>query len=593
LSANHAKFHYFDLAVGSASHRNNLRSEAEINWKAFEGKVDVYDSLYRFPVALKEHFEVNKTVAGYTGEVWSEALVFDIDNENLEEALRDTRKFLHRLGSGFGVSRESISVYFSGAKGFHVYLPASLFGGFEPSANLPRLHAKLARRLAWPLKVDPSIYERQRIFRLANTINAKTGLFKIFLTKDEISNLSIDVIRELATSARLAPKHLDRFKEVPKLVALKAECATEQVLTPSLPVLNIPATASKLCIDSMLKGVKKGDRHNAAFRLADYWKKQGCLPDVTVANLVSWNKLNEEKDDQEPHFRQIVKDVYSRAYDYGCHDPILDSKCESACHLYPAKTGQKPVAQSFHKFMKPVRMADIVSTPIEWLWHPFVPSGKVTLIEGDPDIGKSWTLLKIVSTLTRGDSLPRSRKLESANALLLMGEDSLGDTIKPRLEVMGCDISKVFALDGALTLNPDGLKTIEAAVVDTQAKVVVIDPLVAYMGSDVDMNRANHMRAMMGALGKIAEKTNSAIICLRHLTKGSDASKDSGSKGNPLYRGIGSIDLAASVRSVIRVEKFPDSEIRFLYQIKNNVGPKGGPVYYELTRAAGLIWKAV
>ena len=585
-----ASFPYFDLAVGSASHRNNVQSEESFDLTKLEGKVDVYDSLYRFPFAFKEHFEVNKTVAGYTGDVWSEALVFDVDNENLEEALKDTRKLVGRLVSDFGIPRGAIGVYFSGAKGFHIYLPASLFGGFEPSPNLPRLHAKLARRLAWPLKVDPSIYERNRIFRLVNTINAKTGLFKIHLTRDELSNLSIDVICELAKTARAVPD-LDTFNAVPKLVSLKAELITETPKAPPLPVL--PATASKLCIDSMLKGVKKGERHNAAFRLADYWKKQGCLPDVTVANLVSWNKLNEEKDDQEPHFRQIVKDVYSRAYDYGCHDPILDSKCESACHLYPAKTGQKPVAQSFHKFMKPVRMADIVSTPIEWLWHPFVPSGKVTLIEGDPDIGKSWTLLKIVSTLTRGDSLPRSRKLESANALLLMGEDSLGDTIKPRLEVMGCDISKVFALDGALTLNPDGLKTIEAAVVDTQAKVVVIDPLVAYMGSDVDMNRANHMRAMMGALGKIAEKTNSAIICLRHLTKGSDASKDSGSKGNPLYRGIGSIDLAASVRSVIRVEKFPDSEIRFLYQIKNNVGPKGGPVYYELTRAAGLIWKAV
>lgn len=587
-----ARFPYFDLAVGSASHRNNLKSETDFNWKELEGKVDVYDSLYRFPVAFKEHFEVNKTVAGYTGEVWSEALVFDIDNEQLEEALKDTRKLLHRLSSDFGIPREAITVYFSGAKGFHVYLPASLFGGFEPSPTLPRLHAKLARRLAWPLKVDPSIYERQRIFRLVNTINAKTGLFKIYLSQEEISDLSLPVIMEMAKSPRSVPDP-ELFQPVPKLQALKAESATEAP-APSLPVVNTPASAQKLCIDKMLKGVQKGERHNAAFRLADFWKKQGCVPEVTIQNLVAWNKLNEEKDDQEPHFRQVVKDVYSRAYDYGCHDPLLDAKCDTACHLYPAKIGQKIGQTAAPVKLKPVKMADIVSTPIEWLWKPFIPSGKCTLLEGDPDIGKSWTLLKIVTTLTRGEALPRSRTLEPANALLMMGEDALGDTIKPRLEVMGADISRIFALDGALTLSAEGLRTIEAAITETQSKVVVIDPLVAYMGGDVDMNRANHMRAMMGGLGKVAERTNSAILCLRHLTKGSSSNKDDGkSKSNPLYRGIGSIDLAAAVRSVIRVERMPDSELGFLYQIKNNIGPKGNPVYYELTRDKGLVWKAI
>ena len=584
-----ARFPYFDLAIGSASHRNNVQSETSFDLKELEGKVDVYDSLYRFPAEFKEHFEVNKTVSGYDGEVWSDYLVFDIDNEKLEEALKDTRKLVYRLCSDFYIPAVDIDVYFSGAKGFHVYIPASLFGGFEPSPTLPRLQAKLARSLAWPLKVDTSIYERNRIFRRVNTINSKTGLFKIYLTSEELSDLSLLAILEKATSARWFPhRKTSAASVVPKLQALKASNLTDaREISSSLPVL-IPHSP-KLCIDKILGGVKKGERHNAAFRLADYWKKQGCVPDIAVENLVSWNKLNEEKDDQETHFRKIVKDVYSRAYDYGCHDPLLDAKCDSNCYLYPSKIGQKPVAQ---KFMKPVRMADIVSTPIEWLWHPFVPGGKITLIEGDPDIGKSWTLLKIVSTLTRGDSLPRSRKLEAANALLLMGEDALGDTVKPRLEVMGCDISKVFALDGSLTLNPDGLKTIEAAVVETRAKVVVIDPLVAYMGVDVDMNRANHMRAMMGALGKIAEKTSSSVLCLRHLTKGSSSGKDEG-RGNPLYRGIGSIDLAASVRSVIRVEKMPDCDLRFLYQIKNNVGPKGDPVYYELTRDRGLVWKAV
>jgi hypothetical protein len=588
------RFPYFDLAIGSPANRNNLKSEIGFNWKELEGAVDAYDSLYRFPVEFKEHFEANKTVAGYAGEVWSKALVFDIDNENLEKALKDTRKLLHRLYWDFGISRCDIDVYFSGAKGFHVYLPASLFGGFEPSPRLPRLHAQLARYLADPLRIDASIYERNRIFRRVNTINSKTGLYKIYLTSNELSDLSLPVILELAKRARWFPEPGRSPGAVPKLHALKAEMLAESPRQ-SLPVINTPATSSKLCIDSMLKGVSKGERHNSAFRLADYWKKQGCVPDIAVANLVSWNKLNEEKDDQEDHFRKIVKDVYSRAYDYGCHDPLLDAKCDVACYLYPAKSGQVSRQNGViaRHFMKPIKLSDIVSTPIEWLWHPFIPSGKVSLIEGDPDIGKSWTLLKIVTALTRGDKLPRSRQLEPGTALLMMGEDALADTVKPRLEVMGCDIGRVFALDGALSLNSDGLQTIEAAIAETKAKVVVIDPLVAYMGSDVDMNRANHMRAMMGALGKVAERTRSAIICLRHLTKGSESSRDSGNKGNPLYRGIGSIDLSASVRSVIRVEKFPDSEIRFLYQIKNNVGPKGDPVYYELTRDRGLVWKAI
>ena len=183
---------------------------------------------------------------------------------------------------------------------------------------------------------------------------------------------------------------------------------------------------------------------------------------------------------------------------------------------------------------------------VEWLWYPYIPYGKLTLLQGDPGDGKSTFMINIASALTRGGLLPDGKKLEQIGNVIYQGaEDNVGDTIKPRLEEAGADCDRVAFIDDAdmgLTFIDDRL---EKTIRSFQAKLLVLDPLQAFMPSNADMQNASHVRSIMRKLGKVAEKHKCAVVMIGHMTKSSG--------GKRLYRGLGSIDIAAICRSVLIV----------------------------------------
>jgi hypothetical protein len=222
-----------------------------------------------------------------------------------------------------------------------------------------------------------------------------------------------------------------------------------------------------------------------------------------------------------------------------------------------------------------VRMADVQAESVEWLWFPYIPLGKLTLIEGDPGLGKSWLSCALAAACASGRGLPRTDPREPRNVLLLSAEDGLSDTIRPRLDGMKADLSRIFALDGAVIFNDAGLLQVEAAIIEYAPALVIIDPLVAYLGATVDLHKANEVRAVMTNLARLAEKYASAILGVRHLTKGS--------KDRAIYRGIGSIDFTAACRSVLLVGSDPDDfNKRAIVQIKNNLAQLGNAVGYTI-----------
>lgn len=222
-------------------------------------------------------------------------------------------------------------------------------------------------------------------------------------------------------------------------------------------------------------------------------------------------------------------------------------------------------------------MADINAEAMSWLWPPYIPKGKVTLMEGDPGIGKSWVSLAIATAITLGKDLLGQEPSEPANVLIASAEDGLGDTIRPRLDTMGADVSRVFAIDGALTLDEGGFGLLEGYIERVRPALLIIDPLVAYLGADVDIHRANETRAVMAQMARLAEKFDVAILAVRHLTKGG--------MSKPIYRGLGSIDFTAACRSVLLAGC--DSENphnRALVHIKSNLSPAGPSIGYELRK---------
>jgi len=245
--------------------------------------------------------------------------------------------------------------------------------------------------------------------------------------------------------------------------------------------------------------------------------------------------------------------------------------------------------------LKIIRMSDVQSEPVDWLWEPYIPYGAITLIQGDGEMGKTTVSLAIAAAVTRGEPLPVvsdaidgfrdgcgfSAPAFPENVIVQNGEDSYSRTIKPRLEKLGADCDRVFTIcdeDVALTYTD---KRIEQTIIETNAKLVIIDPVQAFWGK-ANMNAANGVRPVLKQLGAVAERTGCAIILVGHLRK---------SGGKSTYRGLGSIDIFAAARSVLAVGRVENgSDIRIMVHQKSNLAPSGPAQIFGIDPITGFYW---
>ena len=227
-----------------------------------------------------------------------------------------------------------------------------------------------------------------------------------------------------------------------------------------------------------------------------------------------------------------------------------------------------------------VCMADVQSEEVEWLLYPYIPLGKLTIIEGDPDEGKSFLILAIASAISNGHGLPFGKMEETGNILLLSAEDGRADTIRPRLDLLGADVSKIFAVTASLTLDEVGFEQLERIIEKRQIKLVLFDPLFAYVGGKTDINQDNKVRAITTRLSDIAEENRCAIVALRHLSKAQQR--------NAKSAGSSSIAWTAAARSVLLVGHEPDDETsRGFVHTKHNLSPKSAAQGYRIESVNG------
>ena len=244
--------------------------------------------------------------------------------------------------------------------------------------------------------------------------------------------------------------------------------------------------------------------------------------------------------------------------------------------------------------LKLINMEQVEIEKIDWLLYPFIPFGKVTIGQGDPGEGKTTMVLQIIAKLTKGEAvLPsdsdesaleeKTMVLEPVNVIYQTAEDGLGDTIKPRLLSAGADCSRVMVIDDgdqALTMMDARL---EEAIIQTKARLVVLDPIQGFLGADVDMHRANEIRPLMKRVALLAEKYHCAIILIGHMNKNSN--------GKSSYRGLGSIDFQAAARSVLIVGRIKDEpEIRVVCHVKSSLAPEGKTIAFRLDKDTGFEW---
>ena len=230
--------------------------------------------------------------------------------------------------------------------------------------------------------------------------------------------------------------------------------------------------------------------------------------------------------------------------------------------------------------VKIIRMSDVELTPVEWLWKPYLPFGKLSVLQGNPGEGKTYFAMHLAAACTNGKLLPN---MEPFNVIYQTAEDGLGDTVKPRLIEAGADLDRVLVIDDSdvqLTLSDE---RIEKAIIENNARLVIIDPIQAYLGADVDMNRANEVRPIFMRLGQVAQRTGCAILLIGHLNKAAGMQS--------LQRGLGSIDIAAAVRSVMFIGKLKhDPTMRILTHEKSSLAPPGLSLAFSLGDEGGFRW---
>ncbi|MCQ2517018.1 MAG: AAA family ATPase [Saccharofermentans sp.] len=231
-----------------------------------------------------------------------------------------------------------------------------------------------------------------------------------------------------------------------------------------------------------------------------------------------------------------------------------------------------------------INFKDVPAVPVDWLWYPYIAFGKISLIHGNAGDGKTFLSLKIAADCSNGTPLPGNpRECNPIKIIYQSAEDGLSDTIKPRLIDTNANYENVYTIDESEKVLTFDDPRVEEAIVKTGARLIIFDPIQAYVGKDVDLNSASDMRRVTRPLTQLAEKYKVAVIIVGHVNKTRGISS--------IGKNLGSSDIPAVARSVLVVGRYKnDPSVRVIVQDKNSLAPEGTPMAFRLDSDKGFEW---
>jgi hypothetical protein len=231
-------------------------------------------------------------------------------------------------------------------------------------------------------------------------------------------------------------------------------------------------------------------------------------------------------------------------------------------------------------------LSDVEPEKVEWLWDRRIPLGKITVVDGDPGNGKSVLTTDLAARLTVGRTFPDGQECDAAGVVIMNAEDGLADTIRPRVDAAGGDPERIVSLatiwEGSEERHlsiPEDIGIIEAEIWRVDARLVIMDPLMAFLSGSSNAHKDQDIRRALAPLARMAERNRVAVVLVRHLNKASG--------GNPLYRGGGSIGIIGAARSGLLVGAHPeDEDLRVLAGQKSNLSAMPESLAYRITTGA-------
>lgn len=237
------------------------------------------------------------------------------------------------------------------------------------------------------------------------------------------------------------------------------------------------------------------------------------------------------------------------------------------------------------------KLSEYEKLELSWIWEPYIARGMLTILEGDPNVGKSYLTMHMAAIMTIGGTLPDSQKLLKEGVLFLSAEDAAEYTVRPRIEAMGGDSNKVWFPAEPFTFTDESIKKLDQHLENHVTGLIIIDTLFSFLPDGVDTSKPGAIRERLHAMANLAKEHDCAIVVVRHWTKGD--------RGKAIYRGGGLIDIIGVARSGITIAVHPeDPKLRIMAHMKYNLSERGDSRVFELVKDDAkelpeLVWRGV